>query len=60
MTLDARNVLKSQYTLILESFDKAGGVFSTLKSDTITISILEPPLKLNYEALVLTVGQQSI
>ena len=60
MTLDARNVLKGQYTLILESFDKAGGVFSTLKSDTITISILEPPLKLNYEALVLTVGQQSI
>jgi len=38
-----RSVPPGEYSLVLESFDLAGGVYSTLKTDTITVTVLPPP-----------------
>ena len=37
--LDASTVKLGDYTLTLESYDDAGGVYSTLKTDTIVITV---------------------
>ena len=40
VVIDAINLSAGTYTLILESFDRNGGVFSTLKTDIITVTIV--------------------
>ena len=37
--IDSSGLDTGEYILYLESFDDAGGVYSTLKSDTITIQV---------------------
>ena len=50
VAIDATGLAVGTYTLKLESFDTNGTVFSTLKNDIITISVLEPEAEPEAEA----------
>ena len=42
VTIDTTGLAVGTYTLVLESFDINGEVFSTLRTDSVTISVLQP------------------
>ena len=40
ITIDSRGLTFGIYTLVLESFDNAGGVYSALKTDIISLYVV--------------------
>ena len=55
------NVTSGDYTVVLESFDLAGGVYSALKTDTITVTVQGCPISSpEVDALAETVAADPV
>ena len=58
--IDASQIDLGEYTLLLESYDLNSGVFSTLKSDTVTLQVISASMTFALPEIEIVAGSPDV